>query len=160
MKILFFHGFESTLPSSKATWMEDQGHEVLAHPMGYQQPDAFFRALECAREFQPELIAGSSMGGYFAVLVGSHLPTKLVLLNPALISRSKEYNHVDTGSFTPRVWALLGKNDELIDPKASAEKLRLIDAAITIGDHAHRTPLDIFIPYMESVFIQINEEYY
>jgi len=156
MKILFFHGFESTLPSSKADWMAQQGHTVLAHPMGYDKDNAFYKALECAKEFNPNLIVGSSMGGYFAFLTGTHLPTKLVLLNPALQSRSKEYKHPENGKYLPETWALLGKNDTLIDPVVTAEKLKKLNAKVTIGEHAHRTPLDVFSAYMESnVFNQL-----
>ena len=116
MKILFFHGFESKLSSSKADWMAQQGHNVLAHPMRYDKDNAFHNALECAKEFNPDLIVGSSMGGYFAFLTGTHLPTKLVLLNPALQIISKEFKHPKNGKHQPKIWALLGENDTLIDP--------------------------------------------
>ncbi len=156
MKILFFHGLESNLPSSKVEWMEKQAHDVLAHAMKYEQADAFRRALAVARKFQPDLIVGSSMGGYFAVLVGSHIPTRLVLLNPALSGRSIEYDHPENGSFHPDVWALLGKNDTLIDPKDSAQILRKMNARLCLGDHGHRTPLLVFTEYMEKVFAEIG----
>lgn len=37
MKILYFHGLESALPSSKADWMAEQGHTIVSHPMQYEQ---------------------------------------------------------------------------------------------------------------------------
>ena len=110
MRILFFHGFESELPSGKASWLEGEGYRVYARPMEYDRPDAFFGALACAQEFKPDVIIGSSMGGYFASLVGTHLNTKLVLLNPALHSRTREYDHAPNGGYHPKVWALLGEN--------------------------------------------------
>ena len=148
MKILFLHGFESTLPSSKADWMMQQGHEVMAHPMGYEREDAFHVALECAITFRPELIVGSSMGGHFAFHIGTHISTRLVLLNPALHSRSKEYDQPDNGKYTPDVHVLLGRNDTLIDPETTKSILEPLDAKITFGEHGHRTPLEIFSGYM------------
>ena len=156
MKILFFHGFESTLPSSKAEWMEHQGHIVYAHPMQYSKKNAFHLALECAKQFNPDLIVGSSMGGYFAFHIGTHLPTKLVLLNPALHGRSKEFERPKNGKYQPEIWALLGKNDALIDPFVTVEKLKNLNAKITIGEHEHRTPLEIFLNYMKNNMFNKN----
>ena len=154
MKILFFHGFESTLPSSKAEWMQLQGHTVHAHPMQYEKQNAFHLALKCAKKFKPDLIVGSSMGGYFAFHIGTHLPTNLVLLNPALQRRSKEYEHPEDGKYQPEIWALLGKNDSVIDPVVTAEKLKNLNAKITIGEHSHRTALDVFSIYMNKHHFQ------
>ena len=151
MRILFFHGFESKLPSGKANWLEGEGYTVYARPMEYDRPDAFLGALACAQEFKPDVIIGSSMGGYFASLVGTHLNTKLVLLNPALHSRTREYDHAPNGGYQPKVWALLGENDTIIEPKKSLEPLRAMKARITVGPHAHRTPLDVFSGYMREI---------
>ena len=35
MKVLFFYGFESSLPSKKAQWLEEQGREVSALDINY-----------------------------------------------------------------------------------------------------------------------------
>ena len=35
--------------------------------------------------------------------------------------------------------------------------LENLGAIISIGDHQHRTPLEIFIPYFKKVLIEINQ---
>lgn len=144
MKILYFHGFESSLPSSKANWMGEQGHTVVSHPMNYEYENSFEIALKFTKSFNPDMIVGSSMGGYFAFRIGTHISTKLVLLNPALAKRTRDYNYPINGEFKPKIWALLGKNDEVVDPRYTTKKLKELNAIITIEDHGHRTPLDAF----------------
>lgn len=144
MKILYFHGLESALPSSKADWMAEQGHTIVSHPMQYEQKNSYVLALKYARAFKPDMIVGSSMGGYFAFRIGTHIPTKLVLLNPALAKRSKEFNCPKNGKFKPKIWALLGRKDEVVNPIVTARKLKEFNAIITTDEHAHRTPLEAF----------------
>ena len=156
MKILFLHGLESTLPSSKAQWLQDQGFEVYPLDMKYDRDDAFSRALACARDFKPDLIVGSSMGGYFATRIGTHLETKLVLLNPALHSRSQEFECGVDGDCISKVWVLLGERDTIINPELSLDALHRMGAKITYGQHAHRTPKSVFAEYMTSVIPEIT----
>ena len=156
MRVLFFHGFESKLPSKKAEWLKEMGHEVYALDMGYTRDDAFFKALACALEFKPELIVGSSMGGYFATRVGTHIETKLVLLNPALHSRSKDFDCGVDGDRVSRAWVLLGERDTIIDPEQSLDALNGMGAKITYGSHAHRTPQEVFAQYMTSIMPELT----
>ena len=157
LRILFFHGFESTLPSKKAEWLKMNGHEVHAHPMQYSQSNAFDLALECAKKFEPDVIVGSSMGGYFALGVARRVPAKLVLLNPALHSRSKEYDCGKDGPHQPQVWALIGEKDSLISPQESLEILSGMNAHVQMGSHGHRTPTDVFSGYMQNIFDELTE---
>ena len=127
------------------------GYIVKSHPMKYDSPDAFENALSCARSFHPNYIVGSSMGGYFAIIVGTHINTNLILLNPALNSRTIEFEHTVGTKKAKKVFALLGKNDEVINPKETEKELIKINANITFGNHAHRTPLHIFSSYFSSL---------
>jgi hypothetical protein len=144
MKILYFHGLESALPSSKSDWMAERGHTVVSHPMRYKQKNSYGLALKYAKAFEPDMIVGSSMGGYFAFRIGTHIPTTLILLNPALVKRSEEYNCQKNGVFKPKIWALLGKNDEVVNSIETTKILEEFNAIITTDEHAHRTPLKVF----------------
>jgi hypothetical protein len=62
--------------SSKVDLMQSKGFDVLAPIMDYTTNDSHFsQTLEKAMEFQPHLIVGSSMGGYFASHIGTHYST-------------------------------------------------------------------------------------
>ena len=81
MKILFLHGLQSNNKSSKVSHMNDEGHEVMAPHMNYFDNEHLYQeTLKKLLEFEPELIVGSSMGGYFAYHLGTHFKTNLLLL--------------------------------------------------------------------------------
>ena len=154
-RIFFIHGLESNNKSSKVDWMVTKGFDVLAPSMDYTTNDSLFsQTLEKVLEFQPDLIVGSSMGGYFASHIGTHYPSTLLLLNPALISRSFEPKIVPDGTAESEVWALLGEQDELISPIENFKILQNMGATIRMGKHGHRTPIEAF----QGVFEELIKE--
>jgi len=154
-RIFFIHGLESNNKSSKVDLMVTKGFDVLAPSMDYTTNDSLFsQTLEKVLEFQPDLIVGSSMGGYFAHHIGTHYPSTLLLLNPALISRSFEPKIVPDGTQKSEVWALLGEQDELISPIENFKILQNMGATIRMGKHGHRTPIEAF----QGVFEELIKE--
>ena len=155
-RIFFIQGLESSNKSSKVDWMRSKGFDVLAPSMDYATNDSLFsQTLEKVIEFQPHLIVGSSMGGYFAYHIGSHYSTPLLLLNPALISRPFQPKIVPDGTEKSEIWALLGEQDDLISTIQNFNILQNIGATIRIGKHGHRTPIEAFRGIFEEV-IQKN----
>jgi len=152
MKILFLHGLESNNKSSKVKCMLELGHEVLAPALNYfDNKNLYQETLDKLMKFEPDMIVGSSMGGYFAYHLGTHYETNLLLLNPALPYRSFDPPILPDGSEKSRMWALIGKNDDVVDPSLNKEILNGAGAMITIGDHAHRTPVKVFEPFFTRV---------
>ena len=96
------------------------------------------------------------MGGYFATRVGTHIETKLALLNPALHSRTREFDCVTDGDYVSQTWVLLGEQDTLIKPELSLDALNRMGAKITYGSHAHQTPLKVFAQYMNSIMPELT----
>jgi hypothetical protein len=156
MRILFFHGLESQLPSKKVDWLVEQGYEVLAHPMLYHKNNALIIAIEEAKKYDPHIIIGSSMGGHFALIVATYVETDIILLNPATHSRSVEYPFPSGGTLKPNIWALIGMQDQVIEPVKSVILLKEMNANITVCNHSHRTPLEVFIPYIENVLKEVK----
>ena len=156
LKIIFLHGLESTNKSSKVRVMRSLGHDVVAPEMDYKtNPDLFQTTLSLIKDFQPELIVGSSMGGYFAYHLGTHFNANLLLLNPALPRRSFNPEVLSDGKEKPNIWALLGSNDIVVPPDANRSILERLGAKITVGDHGHRTPKDVFEAFFNEVLNEI-----
>ena len=85
--------------------MRSLGHDVVAPEMDYKtNPDLFQTTLSLINDFQPELIVGSSMGGYFAYHLGTHFNANLLLLNPALPRRSFNPEILSDGKEKPNIW--------------------------------------------------------
>ena len=91
------------------------------------------------------------MGGYFAYHLGTHYKTNLLLLNPALPNRSFDPPILPDCIEKSNIWALIGENDDLVDPLANEKILKRVGAKVKIGDHEHRTPPDIFEPFFKEV---------
>lgn len=157
MKILFLHGLESNNQSSKVSCMKRYGHEVCAPEMNYKENQELYKkTLKTVKEIKPDLIVGSSMGGHFAYHLGTHYKTNLILLNPALPNRSFDPPILPDGTEKSNIWALIGKNDDVVDPVANEKILKRVGASIEIGNHGHRTPEDVFEPYFKKVLIDLG----
>lgn len=154
-RIFFIHGLESSNKSSKVDLMQSKGFDVVAPSMDYTTNDSLFsQTLEKVKAFQPHLIVGSSMGGYFASHIGTHYSTTLLLLNPALISRTFQPKILPDGKVKSDIWALLGEYDDLISPIQNFEILQNMGATIRKGKHGHRTPIESF----KGVFEEMIQE--
>ena len=149
-KVLYLHGLESKQGGDKVDFLASEC-AVYAPAIDYRVEDLHGKVHNIVSNFKPDLIVGSSMGGYVAHELAKAFNLPAILLNPALHSRSFEPD-LDTfilsfdTSFHERQIVLLGKNDGVIDPELTKTILgddkRFV---IEEGEHAHRTPLDIFI---------------
>ena len=146
-RIVYLHGLESEAGGTKVSFLAEKG-TVYAPKMNYETLDLNEFILTLG---MPDLIIGSSMGGYIADIIGSQLGVDVLLFNPALSNHNrtviKEFN-VDYGSQKYKRTIVLGTEDHVIDPEVT-KKLWSV-----YGNHAkydevegmgHRTPLDVFI---------------
>jgi predicted esterase YcpF (UPF0227 family) len=142
-KILYLHGLESNQGGSKVSFLASKGM-VYAPKINYKTLDL--------HEFiytigMPDLIIGSSMGGYVADVIGSRLGVDVLLFNPALHSREIAVNHEYYNNTYKRT-IILGTEDDVIDPELTKKLWSVYDNVTTIDevkDMGHRTPLDVFI---------------
>ncbi|MBL8524374.1 MAG: esterase [Betaproteobacteria bacterium] len=90
--IVYAHGFKSSSKSRKATQLS--AHLKLHHPdIRYLAPDLSFRPTQAISQLQwhclgkpPEklTVVGSSLGGFYAVVLAEKLGCRAVLLNPSI----------------------------------------------------------------------------
>ena len=142
-KIVYLHGLESEAGGPKVSFLATKGG-VYAPEMNYEtlDLDEFIYTLG-----MPDLIIGSSMGGYVADIIGSRLGVDVLLFNPALHSREIAVNHEYYNNKYKRT-IILGTEDDVIDPELT-KKLWSVHGNEAIHDEVegmgHRTPLDVFI---------------
>ncbi len=149
-KILYLHGLESKQGGQKVDFLASEG-AVFAPKMDYKRKDFQKWITNIVEEFQPDLIIGSSMGGYVADILSKAYDIPAILFNPALHGRKfdPEINEFeltfDVKSFNRRI-VVLGMNDDVVNPQLT--KLMLENNwyyTIDEGEHAHQTPLNKFI---------------
>ena len=144
-KIVYLHGLESETGGTKVSFLAEKGM-VYAPAMDYETLDLneFIFTLG-----MPDLIIGSSIGGYVADIIGSQLGVDVLLFNPALHNRTiiREFNE-DYGSQGYKRTIVLGTEDKVINPEIT-KKLWSVKGNEAIHDEiegmGHRTPLDVFI---------------
>ena len=144
-KIVYLHGLESEAGGPKVSFLASVG-SVNAPVMDYETLNLQEFILTLG---MPDLIVGSSMGGYIADIIGSQLGVDVLLFNPALHSRRSVFQFNENyGSQKYKRTVVLGTEDDVINPEIT-KKLWSVD-----GNHAkydevegmgHRTPLDVFI---------------
>jgi predicted alpha/beta hydrolase family esterase len=135
MKILFLHGLESSPNSTKATFLRDSGHEVIAPEL---DRDDWDQSVSAARRaitvHEPDVVVGSSRGGAVAMAAMPSAP--LVLVAPAWAI------YAPWATVSGRTTVIHSRDDDII-PYEESEKLRklfgveLIEAGIShrMSDH-------------------------
>ena len=140
-KILYLHGLESKQGGEKVGFLAGQAC-VYAPAMSYADSNIEKQLIKIVKAFKPDVIIGSSMGGYSAMLLGNYFNIKTIAFNPAFHSRTFD---PDLG-FTPVV--VLGMEDKVINPLLTKEILddAFIDCNIEeIEGMGHRVDPVIFI---------------
>lgn len=161
MKIAYLHGLESSIDPKdpKIIFMDETFDEVYTPSINYKDPSTFNKLLNDIKNFQPDLIVGSSMGGYVSYLIGSKLSIETILFNPAMVGRSFD-PIVDNSALKGSTHhAYFGKNDKVIDGKA----VRTYFNEEGVGNFkynsyngGHRVPANVFIDAIKNI-LKINK---
>jgi len=147
-KIIYLHGLESQQGGEKVDFLSQNSLVLYAPKLDYKNPNEFQRILKEVQSFEPDLIIGSSMGGYMAYLIASHLNIPVLLFNPALHHRTLELNVVSYGKYEVIGMCVLGGKDEVIDYKITYELINEKNIKVYVEEKMeHRTSLELFIKY-------------
>jgi len=152
-RVLYLHGLESNQGGQKVEFLANRCY-IHAPEMDYTRKDIFPFLTQMMEDFEPELIIGSSMGGYTALMLGALYNIPVVAFNPAVHSRTfnPKYPKFVKEHFPQNARIILGEEDTVINPKKTLEylkdKVKFTHPNIKI-EHVdkmgHRIPLDIFI---------------
>lgn len=151
-RILYLHGLESPQGGEKIDLLASTNF-VCAPSIDYTRPDLESYLLGIVDSIKPDLIIGSSMGGYVGMMLAQYCSADVIVFNPALHSRSlepklpillsQEGNHF---SIAPIV--VLGMEDHVIDPKVTVNMLDASELDVSYEIYpflGHRIPNDVFI---------------
>ncbi len=149
-KVLYLHGLESNQGGPKVDFLTNM-FITHAPAMDYRDPFIAVKLAHIMENFQPDLIIGSSMGGYVGEILAETYGVPAILFNPALHNRSFdpaiEYPiEGEQADLQERKVVVLGKDDDVIPPYIT--KLMLennFNYKIVLEEMGHQTPLNIFI---------------
>ena len=146
--VIYFHGLESKPGGIKVEYLNNTFDIVKAPAMDYTKKGIFKEWLNYVKKEKPNLIIGSSMGGYFALALASHTGIPVLVFNPAVHSRSFEIDGLQSGKERVKGLVVLGGNDNIIDPGKTLSMLKgnWNDLDIHIEkEMRHRIPLSTFV---------------
>ena len=152
-KVLYLHGLESPQGGEKVDFLSTKCF-VHAPALDYTRSDIFPFLTKTMEEFEPDLIIGSSMGGYSAFILGALYKIPVLVFNPALHSRTIEPNFPKfvKAHYPDDFTVILGEKDTIVDGDKTLNYLkdhikdRMVKHKIErIENMGHRVPLDIFI---------------
>jgi len=159
MRILYLHGLESSNVGDKVDFLKSVS-DCYAPKIDYTDPNLEKHLMKMVKSFQPDLIIGSSIGGYAGLLLANYYDIKAVVFNPAIHSRSIELEldrlEAKDPKFNFQPLVVLGLEDDVIDPKVSKEIFE--DAIfhsdiVEVENMGHRISLnnlvDIYKKYIE-----------
>ena len=158
-KVLYLHGLESNQGGPKVDFLANM-FITHAPAMDYRDPFIAVKLAHIMENFQPDLIIGSSMGGYVADILAEKYGTAALLFNPAVHSRSIEPAirypvEGEQADLQERKIIVLGKEDKLIDPELTKLMFESnFNYKIVLEEMAHQVPLGIFI---DTIVNNINE---
>ena len=148
---MYLHGLESSNVCDKVDFLREQ-NEVLAPSIDYRKSNIEEELMYMVESFQPNLIIGSSMGGYTGMLLANHYNTPCVVFNPALHSRPIEPNmkllQGEVPKHSLKALVILGMEDTIINPSDTYEILDFSDfecEIVEIQDMGHRVPFYVFV---------------
>ena len=146
--VIYFHGLESKPGVIKVDFLDQEVDFLEAPTMDYTEEGVFEDWLDYVKNEEPDLLIGSSMGGYFAMALSTHTGIPVLVFNPALHSRTIEIDGLGSGTEKLKGLVVVGKNDEVINPGATIRMLsgdwNDLDVIIE-KEMGHRVPLDVFI---------------
>ena len=119
-KVLYLHGLESKQGGKKVDFLANE-FIVHAPKMDYTDSDLNIKLLFTMQDLKPDLIIGSSMGGYVADILAEKYGVPAILFNPALHNRSFEPAisypiEGEQAELQEKKVVVLGKQDEVIPP--------------------------------------------
>ena len=145
---IYFHGLESSQGGIKVQFLDQEVDFLEAPAMDYTKEGIFEEWLDYVKNEEPDLLIGSSMGGYFAMALATHTGIPVLVFNPAIHSRSIEIKGLESGSEKLTGLVVLGKKDEVINPGPTISMLQGTQNTLDINiekEMGHRVPLDVFI---------------
>lgn len=159
VRLAFFHGLESDGPGAKGDYLKSISAELFAPRIDYRNPSEVNRLWQEAIAFKPDVVLGSSMGGWFALHLSAFLDVPAVLVNPALVGRSFDPISLELSENRPLAHVLLGKLDEQISGDASLEWLtqRGIQPHVDWIEEGHRISSEAFERFSSQALYTISE---
>ena len=149
MKIAYLHGLESSIDQKdpKIIFLNKNFDKAYMPSINYRDDNTFDKLYKDIKSLNPDLIVGSSMGGYVSYLIGSKLSIPVLLFNPAVINRTFDPVVDDSDLKKTKIEIRFGKSDSVVSGREVRKyfKDNKVSFNHAVYDGGHRVPADVFI---------------
>ena len=151
-RILYLHGLESKANCDKVGFLRSLGHIVTSPKINYREDNCYDNLKTLVKYNTYDVIIGSSMGGWVAWNLGKDIGVPVLLLNPAMHSRSIDIDIEPVrDQKASKVFLAVGLADVVIDPEITIDWLNKHDKLdwnlnnTYKAIYGHRTSVERFI---------------
>jgi esterase/lipase len=151
-RILYLHGLESKANCDKVGFLRSLGHIVTSPKINYREDNCYDNLKTLVKYNTYDVIIGSSMGGWVAWNLGKDIGVPVLLLNPAMHSRSIDIDIEPVrDQKASKVFLAVGLADDVIDPEITIDWLNKHDKLdwnlnnTYKAIYGHRTSVERFI---------------
>lgn len=135
MKILYVHGFNSSGSSSKVDQLKKEfpNYKIVAPTLSADPSEAYGQLVsELIEDYEDTIIVGTSLGGFYSLLISNRFDIPCFLINPSLEPHKTLVKKV--GKYTR-----FGTDNEVYDFKHEyIEKLRDFSNEISPSEQNHK----------------------
>lgn len=156
MKIFNLHGYHGSPRNAACGVLSEMGHDIVSPSVDYDsfKPEYIAQELSAmVQEAQPDMIAGTSLGGFFALYLAIEHGLPVVLVNPCLmpflhlprlgyegdirefVEMFSSFTRIDQN----RTRAVIGGCDEVIDTHDFTQKIIWNCTVVPEGMHSGAT---------------------
>lgn len=160
MRIAYLHGLESQSnpDDPKIQFLNQVATAAWAPQIDYRDPLVMTTLLDGITGFKPDLIIGSSIGGWIAYLIGNATGTQTLLYNPAVVQRlftppiPKSFNQTRSLAHHTLV---LGRQDNIILSRHIIRWFTINCPNWTVHRYpgGHRVPLAVFCQSIQDLIV-------
>lgn len=146
-RILYLHGLGGN-PDTKAIKKLEGQYDVVAPKLDYENPGIWTGLQKLVDKMNPDGIIGHSLGGYLAYYLSNNNHIPALLFNPAFNDEDLFLIPIPQSitEMSPygQQMAIIGKDDDVINPNDQLNALKLGNADVYIENIGHDIPDDLF----------------
>jgi len=162
MKIAYLHGLESTIDPKdpKIIFLNKNFDKVYTPKINYRDDSTFDKLYKDIKSLKPNIIVGSSMGGYVSYLIGRKLSIPVLIFNPALVGRTFDPVVDDSNLKETKIEIRFGNSDSVISGSGVRKYLKDNKVSFNHKEYigGHRVPADVFINSIKDI-LSMSEIY-
>ena len=158
--VMTLHGYESNNTGTKIERLREI-YNVINPKINFTEKNCYRNLVKLAEKYKPNIIVGSSMGGYLGYHLSNETSIPCLLFNPAMIetgSGNVKPTVETTNNNLSRKFVVTGLHDEVVNPVLLKEWLiRNANNAVILEENmGHRIPESVYFENVQKILMLLS----